>query len=311
MRRTLKIGSDVPPIFLAPMAGYTDFAYRKICFELGLSFAVTEMVSAKALSYGDEKTESISKSESRTGIQLFGHDISALQIAVEKLNVRNDFLWYDLNFGCPAPKIIKNHDGSSLLSDLPTLRKVIECVKKYSNKPVSAKMRLGFKDGDDYLEIAKTIEDSGADFLTVHGRTRDMFYTGEADWNAIYKIRNAVSIPVIGNGDIKNADMARELLESDDIDGIAIGRAAIGNPFLFAELSGTEYSSKYDVIKRHFEYMCKIKNERVAVNDFKKHLIKYLNNRPEAKKIRQELQNITNIEIMNEWIKSLFYFDKI
>lgn len=105
--------------------------------------------------------------------------------------------------------------------------------------------------------------------------------------------------------------MARWLLESGDIDGIAIGRAAIGNPFLFAELSGTEYSSKYDVIKRHFEYMCKIKSERVAVNDFKKHLIKYLNNRPEAKKIRQELQNITNIEIMHEWIKSLFYFDKI
>lgn len=306
MRRTLKIGNKLP-VFMAPMAGYTDYAFRKIAFECGLSYAVTEMVSSKALSYNDEKTFRISKSEGSTGIQLFGHDIDAYKIAIEYvLNKRDDFLWYDLNFGCPAPKIIKNHDGSFILSDLKQLKEIIKAVKSFSNKPVSAKMRLGFKDDDNYLDIAKTVEEAGADFITVHGRTRDMFYSGEADWDAIFKIRDAISIPVIGNGDITDANRAKALLESEEIDGIAIGRAAIGNPFIFSEIVSKEHEDKKSVILRHFNYLLEIKDERVAVNDFKKHLVKYLNNRPEAKSIRQSLHLIDSKEKMIDTINTLF-----
>ncbi len=311
MKRTLPIGNKIP-VFLAPMAGYTDYPFRKIAFELGLSYAVTEMVSAKALYYDDQKTLKISKSVGDTGIQLFGHEPDAFKIAIERyLNDRDDFKWIDLNFGCPAPKIFKNHDGSSLLGDLDTLSSVIRACKEYSNKPVSAKMRLGITDSNNAIEIAKRIEDAGADFLTVHGRTREMHYTGIADWEKIYEIRNAVKIPVIGNGDIDSLEKAVDLLESDDIDGISIGRFAIGNPFLFQDIKN-HFSNekiiynKYDIIKRHFRYMSEEFIERGALNDFKKHLIKYLNNRPEATKIRKSLSQIDSLEKMNDTIDRLF-----
>lgn len=311
MKRTLPIGNKIP-VFLAPMAGYTDYPFRKIAFELGLSYAVTEMVSAKALYYDDQKTLKISKSVGDTGIQLFGHEPDAFKIAIERyLNDRDDFKWIDLNFGCPAPKIFKNHDGSSLLGDLDTLSSVIRACKEYSNKPVSAKMRLGITDSNNAIEIAKRIEDAGADFLTVHGRTREMHYTGIADWEKIYEIRNAVKIPVIGNGDIDSLEKAIDLLESDDIDGISIGRFAIGNPFLFQDIKN-HFSNekiiynKYDIIKRHFRYMSEEFIERGALNDFKKHLIKYLNNRPEATKIRKSLSQIDSLEKMNDTIDRLF-----
>lgn len=311
MKRTLPIGNKIP-VFLAPMAGYTDYPFRKIAFELGLSYAVTEMVSAKALYYDDQKTLKISKSVGDTGIQLFGHEPDAFKIAIERyLNDRDDFKWIDLNFGCPAPKIFKNHDGSSLLGDLDTLSSVIRACKEYSNKPVSAKMRLGITDSNNAIEIAKRIEDAGADFLTVHGRTREMHYTGIADWEKIYEIRNAVKIPVIGNGDIDSLEKAIDLLESDDIDGISIGRFAIGNPFLFQDIKN-HFSNekiiynKYDIIKRHFRYMSEEFIERGALNDFKKHLIKYLNNRPEATKIRKSLSQIDSLKKMNDTIDRLF-----
>lgn len=305
MRRTLKIG-DKLPVFLAPMAGYTDYAFRKICFECGVSYAVSEMVSSVALSYGDEKTRSISKSSGDSGIQLFGHNLEFYKKALEELNQRNDFLWYDLNFGCPAPKIVKNHDGSYLLRDLKLLGEIVRTVKKFSNKPVSAKMRLGFNEKDNYLDIARAIEEAGADFITVHGRTREMFYSGEADWEAIYKIRDAVTIPVIGNGDIKDAKTAKRILNEELVDGIAIGRGAIGNPFIFSEIASLPVPDKKEIIIRHFKYMCETKEERVAVNQFKKHLIKYLNNSPEAKKLRTELQTIQSIEAMKQKIDILF-----
>lgn len=311
MTRMLSIG-DRLPVFLAPMAGYTDFPFRKIAFELGLPYAVTEMVSAKALYYDSQRTIEISKSIGRTGIQLFGHEPEAFQIAIERyLNPREDFLWIDLNFGCPAPKIFKNQDGSALLNDLDTLAAIIKTCKKYSNKPVSAKMRLGVNDSSNAIEIAQRIEDAGADFLTVHGRTRDMHYTGQADWEKIFEIRDKLNIPVIGNGDIDSFERAIELLESDDIDGISIGRFAIGNPFIFADihnyfsLDKINYD-KYDIIKKHFKYMTEDFSERVALNDFKKHLIKYLNNRPEATKIRKSLSEINSIDKMNETIDRLF-----
>lgn len=310
MKRTLPIDYKLP-VFLAPMAGYTDYPFRKIAFELGLDLAVTEMVSAKALFYNDAKTLNISKSIGNTGIQLFGHEEEAFQIAIKRyFNPRTDFNWIDLNFGCPAPKIFKNNDGSALLADLDKLQSIIRTCKKYSNKPVSAKMRLGINDSNNAIEIAKAIEDAGADFLTVHGRTRDMHYTGEADWDKIFEIREKVSIPVIGNGDINSLEKAIEFLESDDIDGISIGRFAVGNPFIFADIKNyfgdNIIYDKYDIIKRHFKYMSEEFTERGALNDFKKHLIKYLNNRPEATKIRKSLSEINSIQMMNEVIDRLF-----
>lgn len=310
MRRILPIGNDLP-VFLAPMAGYTDYPFRKIAFELGLSYAVTEMVSAKALYYDDKKTLAISKSVGNTGIQLFGHEDEAFKVAIDRyLNDRNDFKWIDLNCGCPAPKIFKNNDGSALLGDLKKLKSIISTCKKYSNKPVSAKMRLGISDSKNAVDIAKAIEEAGADFLTVHGRTRDMHYTGEANWDKIFEIREALSIPVILNGDINSLDKAVSLLKSNDIDGISIGRFAVGNPFIFADIKnyfGDRINyDRYDIIKRHFKYMSEEFIERGALNDFKKHLIKYLNNRPEATKIRKSLSEIDTIQKMNNTIDRLF-----
>ena len=314
--RKIPIGDEYP-IFLAPMAGYTDISFRKIAFENELPYAVSEMISAKAMSYNDKRTLEISKTEGRCGIQLFGHELEAFRIAIEEhLNPRDDFLWIDLNFGCPAPKIFKNQDGSSLLQYPNKISDIIKTCKKYSNKPVSAKMRLGIGNSDNAIEIAKIIEDAEADFLTVHGRTRDMGYSGVADWVMIFKIRKSLSIPVIGNGDINSASCAVKLLQSNDIDGISIGRAAVGNPFIFKEiisiLEGRDYKldakERYTTIKRHFKYLTKSKGERRAVNDFRKHLMKYLNEKEGAPLIRKSLGEINSIEDMDRAID--FLFDK-
>ncbi|MDO5716942.1 MAG: tRNA-dihydrouridine synthase family protein [Tissierellia bacterium] len=315
MRRILPFDKEYIPVFLAPMAGYTDWSFRTIAFSLGLPLAVSEMVSVKALSYDDKKTMAISRTEGPTGIQIFGHEEEAFVKAIEThLNPRQDFLWLDINFGCPAPKIVKNKDGSFLLQDLEKIDSIIRTCKKISNRPVSAKMRLGFKDSTKALDIAKTMEDAGVDFLTVHGRTRDMYYSGKADWETIFAIRESLSIPVIGNGDIEKAEDAIALLESGRIDGVAIGRGALGNPFIFSQIAramgqNVEDTPLEEVVRRHFHLLLEEKGERRAVNDFKKHLIKYVKHRERATEIRKSLGELRSKEDMQQAFDRLF--DKV
>lgn len=297
MRRTLPLkgATEKLPVFLAPMAGYTDRSFRRIAFLCGLSYAVTEMVSVKALSYGDERTARIANAESATGVQLFGHDPEIFaRVIAERLEPSGQIEWYDLNFGCPAPKIVKNGDGSRLLESPETMAAIIRACKRTTSKPVSAKMRLGYRGTEDPVEIARRLEEAGVDFLTVHGRTRDMFYSGRSDFAAIVRIREAVSIPVVANGDIDTPETAVEILREGQVDGIAVGRAAVGNPLFFSELCAmmgkpVETPSLGDLAKRQFEELLSEKGERVAVNDFKKHFMKYIRGEVSVAKLRAKI----------------------
>lgn len=220
-------------LFLAPLAGYTDSAFRTITFKMGVDIAYSEMISAKAMCYKDKKTLemlNISPEEGQVGIQLFGSEDLVLKKATCYLDKREDVSIIDLNLGCPAPKIVKNGEGSALLKEPSKIYSLVKSMKLSTSKPVSAKIRLGIENNLNYLEVSKAIEEAGADLLIVHGRTREQQYSGESNWEAIGEIKSSVSIPVVGNGDIKSGEDAKNAFETFKVDGLMIGRGAVGNP---------------------------------------------------------------------------------
>ena len=228
-------------VFLAPMAGVSDLAYRIICKEYGAGLVFSEMVSAKAMYYKDEKTNFltlIDEKERPVALQIFGSEPEIMSYVVDKyLNPRDEIDIIDINMGCPAPKIIKNGDGCSLMRNPKLAGDILKSVVKVASKPVTVKFRMGWdKESINGLEIAKIAEDSGVSAITIHGRTRDMFYSGEADWEFIKKVKETVSIPVIGNGDIFNPDDGIRMLKDTNCDAIAIGRGAMGNPWIFRRI---------------------------------------------------------------------------
>lgn len=293
-------------IFLAPMAGVTDRAYRIICKEMGAGLVFTEMVSSKGLYYEDEKTKeltSIAEKERPVAIQIFGSDPSIMSEVVKKyINPRDDIDILDINMGCPAPKIVKNGDGAALLKNPSLIKKILKEVVKASTKPVTIKIRTGWDINNiNGMEIAKIVEEEGVSAITVHGRTRDMFYSGKANWEYIGEIKNSVNIPVIGNGDIFEPIDAINMMEYTGCDGVAIGRGAMGNPWIFKRINllieGKDdvKPSNIDRINmaiKHLNMVCDIKGEKTGIREMRKHIAWYLKGMRGSNKIKNVINSV-------------------
>lgn len=284
---------------LAPMAGFTDAGFRAVAAQYGAAMTVTEMVSAKGLVYGSEKTKQLlatTDNEKLVAVQIFGSqpDIIAKAVRHEALE---KFPIIDINMGCPMPKIVNNGEGSALLLDIPRAKEVCLAAVENCNKPITIKFRKGFSiDQNIAAEFAYAMEQSGASALTVHGRTREQYYSGEADYEAIKQAVCAVKIPVFANGDVRSVADYNAVKNATKASGVMIGRGALGNPYLFSEIAGGKALSDIekaahdiDNIKKQSEIMLKIYNERKVLNELKKHICYYIGSRHGAKAVKREV----------------------
>lgn len=306
-------------IILAPMAGITDLPFRLVCEKYNPGLVCTEMVSAKALFYGDEKTKKLLNIEGEKrpiAVQIFGSDVESMKFAAEYVSEFADIV--DINMGCPAPKIVKNGDGSKLLLNLNLAGEIISQVVKASKVPVTVKFRKGWDDENIVAcEMAKVAEDSGASAITIHGRTREEFYSGVADWDIIKQVKNAVKIPVIGNGDIKSPEDALNFFEKTGVDGIMIGRAAIGRPWIFKQIEDYLNAGVYDkefpsneqklnIMLKHLELEIKEKGEDTGVKEMRKHFTYYVKNLKDASTIRQRLNRLNSYKDVRDCLIEYF-----
>lgn len=307
---------------LAPMAGFTDLPFRLICEEYGCNFTFTEMINAKALCYHDEKTTQmldISGQKKYVGVQIFGSEVEYIGKAVKIINDLDRFAHIDINMGCPAPKIVKNGDGSALMKNPSLASKIVEEAKKNSSIPVTVKIRKGFDEHNiNAIEFAKMLEQSGADAITVHGRTTRQYYSGVADWDIIAKVKQAVKVPVIGNGDVKSPEDAKRMMEYTNCNSVLIARAAQGNPFLFAQINDYFENGSYDDIQdsqrveialKHYKLSMEKFETSVAVREMRKQINCYLKGIKNSCAVKNQI-NMQNdyekvIEMLESFAKSL------
>ena len=305
-------------ILLAPMAGVTDLPFRLICEKFEPGLVCTEMVSSKAIFYGDEKTKKLMNLEGEkrpVSIQIFGSDLEAFEYATKYVSNLADII--DINMGCPAPKVVKNGDGSKLLLDLEKAKDILETVVKNSKVPVTLKFRKGW-DSEHIVatEIAKIAQQAGISAITIHGRTRAEYYSGKADLEIIKKVKESVNIPVIGNGDVVDEESAKEMFEKTGVDGIMIGRASMGNPWIFKKIkyyleTGEKLpkitsDEKLKIIKEHLNLLVKEKGEDVAIKEFRKHLAAYSKNLPNSSNFRVRVNAIDDKKELENAIDEYF-----
>lgn len=292
-----KLLDNLPKTVLAPMAGYTDFAFRRICRDYGVGITVTEMISAKALTMGNELTHKMLHREEGDApcfCQIFGHEPEVLADSV-KIDAVAAYEGVDINMGCPVKKIVGNGDGSALLENPKLAAKCITATKlALGDKPLSVKFRLGVTDSAGALDFAKTCRDSGADFITVHFRTRKQMYSGNADYTLLPDLAS-LGIPVFANGDVSTREQYESLLEMGAY-GVAVGRGALGRPYVFAELNGNGYEmGVYETVKLHAEMLLTLYGDRVVCNEMKKHVCCYLKGKRNAKSTVVAVNSATTV----------------
>ena len=325
INNNLKIGDKLYEDVIAipaPMAGYTDLPFRTICEEFGAKLTFTEMVNAKALCYEDEKTFSMLNVKGQKydiAVQIFGSEVEYMTGAVRIINQLGIFSHIDINMGCPAPKIVKNGDGSALMKIPELASEIVKNAKKVSKLPITVKIRKGVNEKSvNALEFAKLMQDSGADAITIHGRTANQYYSGTADWDIIKDIKENLSIPVIGNGDVKSPEDVQKIIEYTNCDAVLIGRGSQGNPFIFSQINDFFKNGVYDEIDdyirivtalKHYKKAIDIFGESTAVREMRKQLNCYLkgikNSCSIKNAINTELSYKKVIEVLSDFSKSL------
>ena len=303
-------------VILAPMAGVTDLPFRLLCKEQGAGLLCMEMVSAKAIYYNNKNTEALMEIDDRerpVSLQLFGSDADIMSEMAKRIEEK-PFAILDINMGCPVPKVAGNGEGSALMKNPELVREIVSKVVKAIEKPVTVKIRKGFDENHvNAVEIAKIIEDCGAAAVAIHGRTREQYYSGTADWDIIRQVKEAVSIPVIGNGDVTGPESAKKMIEETGVDGIMIGRAARGNPWIFGQIkeyletgvipAKPSYDEVREMMLRHARMQLECKGEYTGLREMRKHVAWYTAGYPNSAKLRAKMNEVESYEQLRACIE--------